>query len=641
MTRFLHHAAFAAGLAAVAWVGAGYIGSNPLALAITLLVGAFYLAGTLELHRFHQATLGLARALAGLSEAPANLGAWLGQLDPSLQNPVRLRIEGERVGLPAPALTPYLAGLLVLLGMLGTFLGMVVTLNGTGLALDSATDLAAVRASLSAPVKGLGLAFGTSIAGVAASAMLGLMSALCRRERLRAAQALDTGIATTLRAFSLTHQREESFKLLQQQARVLPELVGGLQAMMGAMERQGQALNERLLAGQDGFHRTAEAAYAALAASVDRSLKDSLTDSARAAGATIQPVVEATMAAIARETAALHGSVSQAVQQQLDALSARVQEAAATAADGWRGAQAEQQRANAAQAAELRAALDHFAASFEQRSASLLGTLEQAQAQQRGALAAQDEQRLAAFSEALQSMTASLQQHWQQAGADALAQQQQICQTLAQTAREMSTEAQAHAQATVAEIGRLVQAASEAPRVAAEVVAELRQKLSQSMAQDNAMLEERSRLLDTVAALLDTVNHASVEQKAAIDALVGASADVLQRVGARFTEEVGAHTEKMALAAAQVTGGAVEVASLGEAFGFAVERFGESNDKLVAHLQRIEAALGQSMARSDEQLAYYVAQAREVIDLSILSQKQIVDDLQQLAGSRALAASEA
>jgi hypothetical protein len=41
------------------------------------------------------------------------------------------------------------------------------------------------------------------------------------------------------------------------------------------------------------------------------------------------------------------------------------------------------------------------------------------------------------------------------------------------------------------------------------------------------------------------------------------------------------------------------------------------------------------MARSDEQLAYYVAQAREVIDLSILSQKQIIEDLQRLAGRQA------
>lgn len=55
----------------------------------------------------------------------------------------------------------------------------------------------------------------------------------------------------------------------------------------------------------------------------------------------------------------------------------------------------------------------------------------------------------------------------------------------------------------------------------------------------------------------------------------------------------------------------------------------------MTHLQQIESALEKSLARSDEQLAYYVAQAREVIDLSMMSQKQIVEELQQLAGQRA------
>ena len=66
-----------------------------------------------------------------------------------------------------------------------------------------------------------------------------------------------------------------------------------------------------------------------------------------------------------------------------------------------------------------------------------------------------------------------------------------------------------------------------------------------------------------------------------------------------------------------------------------VQLFSESNDKLGAHLERIDGALNAQMARSDEQLAYYVAQARVVIDLSILSQKQIIEDLQRLAGRRA------
>jgi vacuolar-type H+-ATPase subunit E/Vma4 len=696
MNRFLHHVVLVAGLAAVCWAGAGYIGSSPLALTITVLVAAFYLIGALELQRFRQATSTLARATAEMQDPPASLGHWLEQLHPSLQSAVRLRIEGERVGLPGPALTPYLAGLLVLLGMLGTFLGMVVTLKGTGIALESATDLQAVRASLSAPVKGLGLAFGTSVAGVAASAMLGLASALCRRERLQAGQRLDQRIATTLRGFSLAHQREESFKLLQRQDQAMPELVDRLQLMMATMERQSEALNERLVSSQDRFHRKTEATYADLASSVGQSLNESLIESARIAGATIRPVVEATMAGIARETASLHDSVAHTVQQQLDGLSIRFEATHANVAQTWKGALAEHQRTSEALSETLRNSHDHFAETFEGRSASLvqevssrlqstmasvsdtwgsalakhqrvserqsgethkalatvaatfgqhsdslLRNLGQAHVDLQAEMASRDAQRVSAWTHALKAMAASLQQEWQQAGAQSLSAQQQLCEALAQTARDMSAQTGAHAENTVAEIARLLQTASEAPRAAAEVIAELRQKLSDSMARDNAMLEERRRILETLETLLDAVNHASGEQRTAIDALVASSAEVLDRVGSRFTDTVATETEKMAAVAAQITGSAVEVASLGDAFGFAVQLFSESNDKLGAHLQRIEGALGKSIVRSDEQLAYYVAQAREVIDLSIMSQKQIVDDLQRLASRQVPAGAEA
>jgi thiamine pyrophosphate-dependent acetolactate synthase large subunit-like protein len=154
-------------------------------------------------------------------------------------------------------------------------------------------------------------------------------------------------------------------------------------------------------------------------------------------------------------------------------------------------------------------------------------------------------------------------------------------------------------------------------------------------------LQERSRLLETLETLLDAVNHASGEQRTAVDALVATSADLLERVGTRFTDHVELETGKLGAVAAQVTGSAVEVASLGEAFGTAVQVFGESNDKLVAHLQRIETALDKSLTRSDEQLAYYVAQAREVVDLSVMSQKQIVEDLQRIAGQRASVGADA
>jgi hypothetical protein len=694
--NLLNLVVFLVGLAAMCWIGVGYVGSNPLALAVTMLIGACYLAGALELQRYSQATSTLARAVTGLSEPPRSLGAWLDPLHPSLRNAVRLRIEGERVALAGPALTPYLVGLLVLLGMLGTLLGMVATLRGTGMALDSATDLQAIRTSLAAPVKGLGFAFGTSIAGVATSAMLGLLSALCRRERIQAAQMLDVKIATTLRVYSKAHQREESFKLLQRQAEMMPTLVDRLQAMMATIEQQNLALNERQIASQDAFHGKTEVAYTRLASSVEQSMKSSVAESARAASAALQPVMEATMAGLAREAGLLRDTVTHAVQRQLDGLTTGFEATTATVADIWNQALAGHQRSSEALTQDLRTSLDRFtetfeqrsaglldgvsarldatagsvseawkqalsqqervgeklaghnqhalaaaAATFEQHSASLLRTLGQSHADLQETLASRDQQRLAAWTETLGSMAATLSSEWEQTGTRTASRQQEICDTLAQTARDISAETQAHASNTIAEISRLVQAASEAPKAAAEVVAELRQKLSDSMVRDTAMLEERSRLLATLETLLDAVNHASTEQRSAVDALVTTSADLLDRVGTRFTDKVELETGKLGAVAAQVTGSAVEVASLGEAFGVAVQLFGESNDKLVVHLQRIEAALDKSLARSDEQLAYYVAQAREVIDLSMMSQRQIVEDLQQLAGRRASAGAEA
>ena len=579
MNRPWRGAAFALGLAAVLWVAYGYIGASPLALTMTLLIAAVYAAGGLELWRFQQASARLSAALAALPDELPRLADWLIQLPPGLQNPVRLRIEGERVGLPGPPLTPYLIGLLVLLGMLGTFLGMVVTLNGAVMALETSTDLPTIRAALTAPVKGLGLAFGTSVAGVAASAMLGLVSALCRRERLWAAQALDSHIASRLRRFSLAHQREATLAALQSQAGLMPALLDQLQAMMAQAERRSEDLNQRLLASQEHFHGQARQTYAALASSVDRSLKDSLTESARLAGAMIVPVVDATLAGVARESAAFQARMVDTVQTQLDGLAARFGSTVDTVAQVWTAA--------------------------------------------------------------LDATAGSLQREWQQAGTQTLHQQQQICETLERLSRDLLLQSDLQARNTLGEVSRLVATAAQAPQAAAELVGQMRQQLSDSLARDNGLLDERSRIMATLATLLAAVNQAASGQRQAIDALVAASAGQLQQAGARLETLMVAESGRLAAVSAQVTGSAVEVASLGEAFGVAVRLFSDASQALTLHLKRIEGALDKSTARSDEQLAYYVAQAREIIDLSIGSQQQIVDTLAQLAGRRAPAMGEA
>ncbi|HEY1034386.1 MAG TPA: DUF802 domain-containing protein [Pseudoxanthomonas sp.] len=690
MKQHLSTALFLAGLAIVGWIGVGYVGTHALGVVVTLVIGACYVTGAVELLRYRQATATLAHALDDTVPAGNGLQAWLAPMHPSLRQAVRLRVEGERVALPAPALTPYLVGLLVLLGMLGTLLGMMVTLRGTGLALEGATDIDAIRGSLAAPVKGLGFAFGTSIAGVAASAVLGLLSTLARRERVLVAQRLDDEIATSLHVHSQSFQRETSFRLLQQQAALMPELVERLQAMVASIEQQNTDAAAQQSARQESFHARTEAAQAQLSATLVASMQAGVEGSARAVGAALQPVMETTLAGLARETTALQQTVATAVQQQLDALATGFGAATTAAAASWDDALARQQHAHDALAARLQGDAEQQAAQFDQRAnawldaasgqlqqtattlaegftqalaqqastadgiasrntdalaaagadfrtqaTALVQTVDASHASLQQMLAAQDEARLAAWAAQLATMSGTLRGDWERTAGEAARLQQDICDALARSASDITTQAQTHAQQTIAEISQLVQVASEAPRAAADVVAELRQKLSDSMVRDTALLEERTQMMGTLQTLLDAVNHASTEQRTAIDALVATSADLLERVGTRFTDHVQAETGKLEHVAAQVAAGATEVAGLGDALGSVVERFGQTNDALLERLQAVEGALERSLVRSDEQLAYYVAQAREVVDLSLSAQRQITVDLQRLAGADA------
>jgi len=638
--------AFALGALAVLWVAAAVATTNPLVLVMTLLVAAVYGYGAMELHRYRQRTAQLVQALEQTTDIVQDLHTWLQSIPESLQNAVRQRVEGERVPLPGPAFTPYLVGLLVMLGMLGTFLGMVVTLNGAVFALEGASSVQGMRAAFSEPIKGLGLAFGTSVAGVATSAMLGLMSSLARRERARAAHQLDRLMGQQLRTFSLTHQRQETYKALQQQSQALPLVVEQLSTLMARVEQHSQQLGDSLRTQQDSFHRDVKTSYTELAQSVDQSLRSSLSQSMQVASDSIRPVVQSTLADMAQQAQGQHERMVTSTREQLEV------------------------------------SHQHFSASTQ----ALVATLQQVQSEQQAHLAQLDQERQQAWGQSLKDMATSLQSQTQQtltniqrlmAGneelqrvrlateAEAAVQHNQRAEELATLLRAELTalreqEAQrgeaavarlATLETTVtqhlsslgtaleAPITRLIETASEAPKAAAEVIAQLRQEISVSVARDNALLEERTRILETLSTFLNAINHASTEQRGVIDALVASSQStltqtssefhsVLARSGENFQAYVTQESDKLGAVAAQVTASAVDVASLGETFAFAVP-FNDNSDKLASNLQRIEAAIAQSMQRSDEQLAYYVAQARELIDLSISSQKDVLEALQQ------------
>lgn len=594
--RACFHAAFVLGLAAIAWVGAGFVGTSALALTMTALIGAVYLAGALEIRRHRQDTAGLQRALDAVPPSPTGLDGWLAQLPAPLRAAVRQRIETERGALPGLALTPYLIGLLVMLGMLGTFLGMVITFKGVVFTLEGSADLQAIRGALAAPIKGLGLAFGTSVVGVATSALLGLMSALARRERALAVRRLDARTATDFRAFSLAHQRQATVEALQAQARALPEVVAQLQALVAQVERRGQQLDDQLLARQSAFLDASGAAYRELAASVGQSLRTGLEAGAREAGERLTPVVSAAMAGIARETTRLHDRLTQEAAQLQDRLA---QDAAQ-----WHG------RVGTTIAAQAQALADRLAAHGAATTDAAQAALSDAAAQWRDGLEALRRDDSARSDAAAQRLAAS------QAAFNAAASEQ-----FARLGQALETP-----------LARLIDSATEAPRAAAEVMAQLRREVAQLNERDNAALQERATLMQQIDALLQRVQTTTDGQRAAIETLVGSAGAVLDQVGRQFADTVGAQAVHAEDVAARIQTSATGLAQLGEHFGQGVQRFSDSNQALMHSLQAIQQALAQSLARSDEQLAYYVAQAREVIDLSLSAQQGIVDDLRRLRG---------
>jgi hypothetical protein len=165
---------------------------------------------------------------------------------------------------------------------------------------------------------------------------------------------------------------------------------------------------------------------------------------------------------------------------------------------------------------------------------------------------------------------------------------------------------------------------------AAGVIAQLREEMSRIGERDNMALQERNVLLEQLRDLLQAVNAASEQQRTATDALLASASTALEQAGTRFTELLDAQSAKAADTSAHIAAGAVELSAVAEVFGEGVQQFHAGNDKLVESLDRMEASLRRSTARSDEQLAYYVAQAREVIDLSIASQQGLVENLRAL-----------
>ena len=128
-----------------------------------------------------------------------------------------------------------MTGLLVFLGLLGTFWGLIATVGSVGGVIqglkatgDAASMFSSLREGLAAPLSGMGISFSSSLFGLAGSLVLGFLDLQSSQAQNRFYTELEDWLSTTV----YDHTAEPV------------AAAGGIQEIRGAIERLRAAVNE-------------------------------------------------------------------------------------------------------------------------------------------------------------------------------------------------------------------------------------------------------------------------------------------------------------------------------------------------------------------------------------------------------------
>ena len=614
MERLFAGLVFLLGAALIAWLAAGFAATSTLALVVTLAIAVAYVIGFVELWVFQRDTRGLQQALQPAGGEPLALDAWLMSLPPALRSAAGKRVQGEPVALPAPLLTPYLTGLLVMLGLLGTFIGMMIALQGAVGALEGSTELAAIRAGLTAPIKGLSMAFGTSVAGVAASAALGLLSALARRQRLAVSRLLDTQAGLLFPGHSPLYYRQEMLQQAREHTRQLPAVAEHMAALVAQVDNSTERLHARLLDDQQGLQQKLLELHSGLMTHVGQSLRESFADSGRQAGESLAPVLQEAMRTLTADVQATQIALRDSAVVQAKSLAA-VHEQAAQSVQNTQAVVTAQAAAVAAQDS-LRAEL----AKTVSDSRALLG----AQSSEASALLQQ-------LSERFVSQQQQLEAQWLGERAQFDGRQLARHESLSATVQAALTQAlTANAKLTADTLGPVVASSMAALDSA---VAHVRDEAAAALQRDQTLLASQRELVAELGSVTRGLADDSAQYRSTLERFSEHTSGLLQSTAAGFAASVEQGADRLAEVSEQFAAGAIELATLGDAMGGAVAQFDAVSAHLSSTLQGVAQGMQEAAGRSDEQLAYYVAQAREVIDHSALAQQKLLDQLREISRS--------
>jgi hypothetical protein len=411
-------------------------------------------------------------------------------------------------------------------------------------------------------------------------------------------------------------------------------------------------LGDRLAENQEQFHSTVRTIYSDFSAAMETSYRESLMDSIQLAAETMKPMLREAINEITIETNTHHQQTMRATTEEMKALSGSFISSSREVAGAWQsGLEAHRKTADDL-AEQMGRSFEGFKEQFEQMAVSLLSSVEGEMSDSIDRQKDLDEKRLRLWTDSLGQSQKEMSSHL----ADVFSEHGNITDVLKTAVFELKDNIQTFSDQIHRVAGDLLKSSEDLIQnrmktesewaahhrdnmqtLTSELKSELAtlredeaRRIRNAAERDNQMLEGRLGMAKELDALSKTLTETVKKQNEGVEQVVQSAEQMFAEIGNRFSENVSKETAHFVDVADRFAVSAVEMAGLGDSFGTAVSTFIQSNNTLIENLEGIEAALEKTASRSDDQLAYYVTQAREIIDQCMLSQKEFFEQMHQL-----------
>lgn len=626
----------ALGMLAVMRASMYYRSVDKLAFSITLLMGLMLGVGVLELLWVAQRNRALREELDAI---PKDTGyECIERASPLLRSLLSARLDRTALPVPGAVFAPFILSLLVMLGLLGTFLGLFETLRGAGLALDASADVEALRTGLRAPISGLMRSFGTSAAGVASSSMLGLAAVFVRRDSHRFGVALHEMASGRLARFAPASRQLLALETLAEQGQAWPRAAAAVEQAVAELRTLQSSWREAHAEAAEHTKRQLEDATRTIREAIESGVQQAAASSSEAIRPLLRDAIADSGTAVREHLGQLREQLSrdiedrklqqaklqQLAEQQLQELASRLEEDA---------------RARRAHEEAVRAQTTEHVQRLAEQEAQRMQVLLDGESERARTLVAQ-----------WQELARGVQLAFEQAGARDLDRAAALSEVGARMQRDLADAAsvlrerlQHSAQAEATQQARaeaLFARLAEAAKVIAEAAQTQVGALGQFVEATDGRLheaEQRSReRLGEVLAQWSALGQAQVERVAAFEqTLLQQHASTAGELGRRLGQHAEALQDKISRSAelleqasTLVHGGGAELAAVAESFANAVASQREGARQWLEALGDIERyALEAGEAAAADALGQHLARTHEVFEKQLQFQQELITQL--------------